>query len=77
MSASKTFATVLEWLPDQDFHRVKTDSGEVMRVDLMVSGALPESTMPSELVGRRISWERTHAFVSIAHGVSIHEEAHP
>jgi hypothetical protein len=62
---------VISYREDGNYHMCRDERGEVIRVDLMVSGSLPEDTPPQSLVGKVVTCEYYHPFLVIAQGVSI------
>lgn len=64
-------AKVIGWNPTWQCHICKTEEGDEIRVDLEVEGGLPENEGGESLLGREVEWDRTHAFLSIAHGVRL------
>ncbi len=67
---------VLRWNAEADYHYVRTldDFQSEFRVDLVVSGDLGEID-PASLVGKVVEFDRTHPWISIAHGVKVVDEA--
>ena len=64
---------VTRWDSAQDCHEARDmETGNMMRIDLVVSGELGEID-PASLVGKVVEYEYDHPFISIAHGVKIAE----
>lgn len=65
---------VLQWDETNDCCLCESlDKKDWLRLDLVVSGDLGE-THPKELIGKVVEFERTHPWISIAHGVKIVNE---
>jgi hypothetical protein len=62
---------VLSYNEVGDCHLCRDERGEVLRVDLMVCGTLPEDTTPQSLVGKVVTCESVHTFIFLAEGVAI------
>ncbi len=67
----RTYATVKRYEECGDYFNCITDDGKRLRIDLTVCGTLPEGTHRDDLIGKRVSWSRSSAFISIAHDVTI------
>lgn len=62
---------VISYNRADDYHIVRdVESDEEMRIDLMVSGDLG-NTDPVSLIGKVVEYERTHPWISSAHGVKV------
>ena len=67
---------VLSYLPQPfDCHHCKELEGDrrLIKIDLLVSGDLPQGTTAQDLVGKIVEYNWDHPYISIAHGVSIIE----
>ncbi len=49
----------------------ETDCGKTVRIDLFVSGTLPENTDPASIVGKTVEVDYSHGYLFIAEGVRI------
>lgn len=67
-------AKVLSYEPSPfDYCMCEMEDGSRKRIDLVSDGSFGEMS-PTELVGKTVEFERTHAYLSIAHGVRIVDE---
>jgi hypothetical protein len=62
---------VISYNEESDYHLCHDERGEVLRVDLMVSGSLPEDATPQSLVGKVVVCEYVHPFLVLAEGVAL------
>lgn len=66
---------VLSYNRRHDYHNCKViPSGNVMKIDLLVSGDLREDTIPEDLIGKTVEVGWCHPYISIAGDVKILEE---
>lgn len=62
--------TVLEYNEDENYHLCKDENGHLRRFDFYTNGDI-DDWVEEELVGRQIKIKSSHAYLEIAHGVSI------
>ncbi len=64
-------AKVINYDANMQCHVCRTEDGRTVRMDLFVSGCLPEDLSYAEIIGKEVEWNRDHAFISIAEEVRI------
>ena len=63
---------VLAYRPHpHQWHLCETESGEKIRVDLLINGDFPEETTDESLVGKVVSVDSIYGYEFIARGVKI------